>query len=180
MRGYVYLIGSERFKWYKIGKARRPEIRIRDLGILLPFKIRVFAVWQSEDCDRLESRLHQDYSEYNINGEWFHFANHKVREIVHEDLVYLHRVYLAGEDHNILRFSNSGGKVGRNRPLLSPIECEQRKQMSIAKRRAVLDWLSCHNLPDTPDNRRIARTQLLDLSSPVEASSAPASRDRIN
>jgi len=36
MIGYVYLIGSPTFGWYKIGKSRKPEIRIENLGILLP------------------------------------------------------------------------------------------------------------------------------------------------
>ena len=35
MAGYVYLIGNSIFGWYKIGKSISPEIRIKDLGILL-------------------------------------------------------------------------------------------------------------------------------------------------
>ena len=48
-RGYVYLIGSSRFGWYKIGKSRSATIRVQTLGILLPFKVEVFAVWMTDN-----------------------------------------------------------------------------------------------------------------------------------
>ena len=41
MAGYVYLIGTPIFGWYKIGKSKTPEVRIKDLGILLPFKLHI-------------------------------------------------------------------------------------------------------------------------------------------
>jgi hypothetical protein len=48
MAGYVYLIGNSIFNWYKIGKSVTPEVRIKDLGILLPFKIKVMSIWKAE------------------------------------------------------------------------------------------------------------------------------------
>jgi hypothetical protein len=55
MAGYVYLIGTPIFGWYKIGKSITPEIRVKDLGILLPFKIKVMAIWKAENHHLMES-----------------------------------------------------------------------------------------------------------------------------
>ena len=41
MEGFVYLIGSPLFGWYKIGKSKTPEVRVSNLGILLPFKLKI-------------------------------------------------------------------------------------------------------------------------------------------
>ena len=74
MSGYVYLIGNSIFGWYKIGKSITPEIRIRDLGILLPFKIDIIGVWGAENHHKLEKALHEIYFDNKINGEWFEFT----------------------------------------------------------------------------------------------------------
>lgn len=75
--GYVYLLGSSRFGWFKIGKSTRPDIRVNELGILLPFKIELFALWGTRNHSLLESALHREYADHRINGEWFCF-NRKV------------------------------------------------------------------------------------------------------
>jgi hypothetical protein len=82
MQGYVYLIGSKTFHWYKIGRSKHPAIRIQDLGILLPFKIEVFAVWRAESYKSLESLLHTKYKENRINGEWFSFDRYELRAVI--------------------------------------------------------------------------------------------------
>ena len=68
--GYVYLIGSPIFGWYKIGKSITPEVRIKDLGILLPFKIHVIGVWGAKNHHQLERALHEIHKDRRINGEW--------------------------------------------------------------------------------------------------------------
>jgi len=80
--GYVYLIGSERYGWYKIGKSINPDIRVQDLGILLPFKVDLYGLWGTGDHSRLESSFHREYQPYNINGEWFTFPAEVVEEIL--------------------------------------------------------------------------------------------------
>jgi len=84
MAGHVYLIGSRQFKWYKIGKSSNATIRISDLGILLPFKIEILAVWKSENYHQLERDLHKKYEEHHINGEWFAFSNEQINNILYE------------------------------------------------------------------------------------------------
>ena len=81
MTGYVYLIGSKVFRWYKIGKSRTPEVRIKDLGILLPFKIEVIGVWKAINHSMLESELHKKYAYCRVNGEWFSFVNEEAEKL---------------------------------------------------------------------------------------------------
>ena len=69
--GYVYLIGTPIFGWYKIGKSRTPEVRVKDLGILLPFKVEIIGVWKAVNHHLMESTLHEMYKTNKINGEWF-------------------------------------------------------------------------------------------------------------
>jgi len=69
--GFVYLIGSDKYGWYKIGFSKNCEIRADQLGILLPFKVELFAVWKSADAFALEGEMHERYSHFHIHGEWF-------------------------------------------------------------------------------------------------------------
>jgi hypothetical protein len=69
--GFVYIIGTDEFSWYKIGFSKSCEIRADQLGILLPFKIELFAAWRSYDARALEKEFHSKYARYNIHGEWF-------------------------------------------------------------------------------------------------------------
>jgi hypothetical protein len=84
--GYVYLIGSPIFCWYKIGKSKTPEIRIKDLGILLPFKINIIGIWSAADHSLLETTLHEMYKDHRINGEWFSFGRKEVYAMVFDRL----------------------------------------------------------------------------------------------
>lgn len=81
MGGYVYLVGNPIFGWYKIGKSKTPEVRVKDLGILLPFKLEVISVWAAVDHTLMEQTLHEMYVTNRINGEWFEFSREKVAEL---------------------------------------------------------------------------------------------------
>lgn len=109
------MIGSAAYRWYKIGKSSTPLLRVKNLGVLLPFKIQIMAVWKSSDMDALESWFHAKYQNAQINGEWFKLNNDKVLEIVygeHSDEVgsRCERIYAFGDgsDHTFASFSNSG------------------------------------------------------------------------
>ncbi len=82
MAGYVYLIGTPTFGWYKIGKSATPEVRVKDIGILLPFRIDVFAIWKAQNHHLLEATLHETYSGNRINGEWFGFTKLQVQALI--------------------------------------------------------------------------------------------------
>ena len=103
MAGYVYLIGNPIFNWYKIGKSVTPEVRIKDLGILLPFKIKVMSVWKAENHHLMESSLHEIYKKNRINGEWFEFTGDDIGKII-DSIPDEVRIYLDKSD----KFSNIG------------------------------------------------------------------------
>lgn len=101
MAGYVYLIGTPIFGWYKIGKSITPEVRIKDLGILLPFKIKVMSVWRAENHHLMEATLHEIYKDKRINGEWFEFSKQEIFKVI-ESIPEEARIYLDNSD----KFSN--------------------------------------------------------------------------
>lgn len=82
MAGHVYLIGSKDFHWYKIGKSSNATIRVSELGILLPFKIEVIAVWKSVNHHELEQNLHAMFEGNKINGEWFSFTDLELPTVI--------------------------------------------------------------------------------------------------
>lgn len=84
MAGHVYLIGTRKFNWYKIGKSSNASIRIADLGILLPFRIEVIAVWRVENHHAVEQLLHERFEANRVNGEWFTFGANQLEKIVEE------------------------------------------------------------------------------------------------
>lgn len=106
MAGYVYLIGTPTFGWYKIGKSISPEVRVKDLGILLPFKLSVIGIFKAEDHTLLERTLHEIYSNNRINGEWFEFTKKGVYSVFEsippEAIIYPTQ----GIKHSFDRFSN--------------------------------------------------------------------------
>jgi hypothetical protein len=82
MAGHVYLIGSPIFHWYKIGKSIDAAIRVTDLGILLPFRVEVIAIWKVHDHHAAEFLMHEKYSKERINGEWFSLSHNQVRRLI--------------------------------------------------------------------------------------------------
>lgn len=81
MSGYVYLIGNDRFQWYKIGKSKDAQVRVEHLGILLPFKLKIFGIWKAQNHTLMESALHEQHTTSRINGEWFTFSKKQVEEL---------------------------------------------------------------------------------------------------
>jgi len=153
--GYIYLIGSTRFGWYKIGRSRKPDIRIKDLGILLPFKVEAFAVWKTTNAELTEKLFHKKHSAQNINGEWFSFGTAQVAGIIHGDAPYdALRVY-PGQARVFCGFQN----VVKDRVVnhKSRSEVAHRKENGRAFSDAMNDYLREHNLEQTPKNRTLAR-----------------------
>ena len=150
--GYIYLIGSENFGWYKIGRSRVPTIRIEDLGILLPFKIEVFAVWQTSNSELVESIFHKLYSESNINGEWFSFNLSQLKNIVTAPGPFdSYRVFPGEKDNIFCKFSN----------IEEDITIDKWKEQKILKSKlfmqAVEDYIVTNSLDKTKDNIKKAK-----------------------
>src|SRR5271157_324419 len=117
MSGYVYLLGNSRFHWYKIGKSKTPEVRVKDLGILLPFKIKIFGIWKAENHSLMETALHEQHASARINGEWFTFSDTKIQEIYtsipFEACIYWHKWSSKNE---FSKFSNMERDILSSRP----------------------------------------------------------------
>jgi Meiotically Up-regulated Gene 113 (MUG113) protein len=141
--GYVYLIGSPAFCWYKIGKSTRPDIRVKHLGVLLPFKIEVIAVWRAEHHHALEALLHVKYTGHRINGEWFSFDRNEVLKFLAEMPESMETL---ASFTNVEKDRGPGGtllKVVR-KPDLTDAEREERKQRDIAEKASRDKCPSCH------------------------------------
>lgn len=150
MAGFVYLIGSPLFGWYKIGKSKTPEVRVTHLGILLPFKLHVIGVWSAKNHSLLETTLHEKYKDQAINGEWFEFTKKGVYDVFNS-LPVEARVYpTENTTHPLDRFSNVvedtkdtskgtrkvlGLRVQKLLGDFTPEERESRKNISILHQR---------------------------------------------
>jgi hypothetical protein len=149
-RGYVYLIGSSRFGWYKIGKSKSAVIRVANIGILLPFKIEVFGVWGTCNESILESELHKTYKEHRINGEWFSFERDFVFTVVESMTVYPSTlVYRLGCDSFVASNMQKDIVVGE--------ASEWKKLKSAAFLEAVKQYMNEKGMEDTKENRKIAK-----------------------
>lgn len=82
MAGHIYLIGCQKFHWYKIGKSNDASIRVTELGILLPFRIEVIAVWKVANHHEAERLLHEQFAQKRINGEWFNLSYADMRKMM--------------------------------------------------------------------------------------------------
>lgn len=72
-RGYVYVLGSKQFGWYKIGRSKSATIRVYDIGVLSPFKVELVALWMVSDPVTAELEMHRICEERRINGDWFSY-----------------------------------------------------------------------------------------------------------
>jgi hypothetical protein len=78
--GYVYLIQSPT-GYYKIGRTKNPDDRMRTFGIQLPFEVEYTCIIQTNDMYSLESELHARYTKQRVNGEWFNLTDVDVEYI---------------------------------------------------------------------------------------------------
>ncbi len=143
MSGYVYLIGTPIFGWYKIGKSKTPEVRVKDIGVLLPFKIKVIGVWKAENHTLMENALHEMYASNRINGEWFEFDKKEVHKIA-DSIPASSRIFPSDEMISLNKFSNLaedtkfsnrvlGVKVQKLRGNFTLEEREQKRREGVEK-----------------------------------------------
>ena len=77
--GFVYVLNAGSF--YKIGRTRRLDKRIKTLEIQLPWPVTVVAAIPCEDATKAERYLHGVFSKYRSNGEWFQLPDNPVPKI---------------------------------------------------------------------------------------------------
>ena len=74
---YIYLIKSElpnSQPMFKIGYSKNPEFRLANLKIANPSKMSVLAKFKTKHNRLLETTLHNNHKNKNINGEWFYLS----------------------------------------------------------------------------------------------------------
>ena len=149
--GYVYLLGSSKFGWFKIGKAIDAQLRVRHLGILLPFKIELFALWKTSDPLRLERLMHLKYSSASINGEWFSFNQFELYDVLRDSQPI---------DSQLVEKSEIFTSNIR-RDVVNTVTNYQRRQKGLAFCEAVKEFLRDKNLERTKENLKTARAAVL-------------------
>ena len=68
--GYVYIIKADSGH-YKIGKSIRPDKRVGEFTLQLPFKVEIIQVIKCKNYTESERRLHSLCAPWHVNGEWF-------------------------------------------------------------------------------------------------------------
>lgn len=163
-RGYVYLIGSSEFGWYKIGQSRTVAIRIKTIGVLLPFKVEVFAIWKTDNPGRLEAAMHERHAPDHLNGEWFSFSWQDLSGIVSAETPYP-SVRIPDKEHSSLYVANLTKNRTQPRPEL-PIPAKESTKVLLGGRHFG-DWMKQYlldsGLEKTPENQDVARREVLKL-----------------
>lgn len=78
MKGYIYIFSNRAYKCVKIGKARMPRLRVKQLsgetGVLYPFRIEAY--FRSEDYTADEQLAHRTLHQYRRfpNKEFFNIS----------------------------------------------------------------------------------------------------------
>ena len=87
--GYVYVLqlGPD----YKIGRTHNPSSRIKwiaefyeSVRPILPYKINPIIVFLTTNMYATEERLHREYEEKRLNGEWFRLNEYDIQEIINK------------------------------------------------------------------------------------------------
>jgi hypothetical protein len=78
--GKVYLLKAGPF--YKIGKAKDFDKRLRQIRLQLPYPVEVVHVISTSEFSQLETYWHRKFKTKRTNGEWFVLTDQDVKEFV--------------------------------------------------------------------------------------------------
>lgn len=78
--GYIYLAKAGE-GYHKIGRSQNVEVRIREIGLQLPFPVKVLHVIPAKDMYLSERNFHEQYAHCHLNGEWFALTEDDVKTI---------------------------------------------------------------------------------------------------
>lgn len=68
--GYVYVVKSPT-GYYKIGRTKSPEDRLKTFEVKLPFEVEYVHLISTSDMVSTESDIHKYFAAKRTNGEWF-------------------------------------------------------------------------------------------------------------
>lgn len=78
--GYIYFLKDDTDR-IKIGKSTNIDNRIFNIGIKLPVLPILYHFFKTNDMTKSEEELHEKYSEYRLNGEWFELPEKELEHI---------------------------------------------------------------------------------------------------
>lgn len=70
---YIYLINSEGTNKYKIGIAKNPNERVKQLQTGNSEKLEIVEIYKSKYASKIEKNFHRRYNYTSLLGEWFIF-----------------------------------------------------------------------------------------------------------
>jgi len=80
--GYVYFIMSlTNPPQIKIGRSKSPDVRIRKLGVVLPFDVEPIHIIETDNAARLEATYHELFDYCRSRGEWFDIPESQLETI---------------------------------------------------------------------------------------------------
>jgi len=71
---YTYLIKDNENGLYKIGVAKNPQKRLKELQTGNPFELFIVDTYLTEYSNKIEKTLHRKYSYLKKEGEWFNLS----------------------------------------------------------------------------------------------------------
>lgn len=77
--GYIYV-----FRWgnfYKIGRSKHPQARVRSINKSLPFQGQLIHLIKTNDMAQAEIKIHKKFSEKRQEGEWFLLSDTDVKHL---------------------------------------------------------------------------------------------------
>lgn len=81
-KGFVYLLRNIDNNKYKIGYTKNPLQRIEQLSSISGGTLEYVHKISTEDCEGIESQLHQEFSSFNHLGEWFVFRDENIADVI--------------------------------------------------------------------------------------------------
>jgi hypothetical protein len=80
--GFVYIFGSSKTGYYKIGASSRPPVRMQDYErSKLPFPVEMIHTIPADDKFQAEESLHQFFGKKRTNGEWFKLTRDELSRV---------------------------------------------------------------------------------------------------
>lgn len=92
--GHIYVLRAGEF--YKIGRTRQLDSRIKALSIQLPFPVEVVHTFPSDDHVEVEQWIHDLFADKRANGEWFRLSEEDVARIRKWERIDLHDLVAEG------------------------------------------------------------------------------------
>ena len=77
---YIYVITAD--KHTKIGITNSIKRRMETMQVCNPYKINLILAKKINSAEFIEKKIHKEYAEFNILGEWFILSDKQINDII--------------------------------------------------------------------------------------------------